>query len=67
MPGKFAEVFVESQQNPLFAYRPREHILIAHAGSRIPHPRNILPDCNQRRDGRTGEIFVGEEAHIRLR
>jgi hypothetical protein len=49
------------------ACRPREHIWIAHAWDRIPHPHDILPGCNERRHGGTGKILVCKEAHVTLR
>jgi hypothetical protein len=65
--GQFAEVFVEGQQGAFVAGRPGEHIWIAHTWSGIPNPYDIMPGCNKRRDGCTGEIFVGKEAHVKLR
>src|SRR5882762_8102283 len=39
----------------------------AHTWGRIPHPHDIMPGCNQCREGCAREIVGGKEAHIRLR
>jgi restriction endonuclease Mrr len=41
---EFAKVGVEGQKNTLLARCPRQHGRIGHAGSRDPHPSDVVPE-----------------------